>query len=36
MDRVHIMTEGLIDDKQDGFRSGKGSMDLVFTQKLLG
>ena len=27
------MTEGLIDDKQGGFRAGRGCVDQIFTLK---
>ena len=36
VDRVHKMTEGLIDDDQGGFRVGWGCVDLIFTLKQVG
>ena len=30
------MTEGLIDDKQGGFRTGRGCVDQIFTLKQIG
>ena len=30
------MSEGLIDHGQEGFRSGKGCVDLIFTLKQIG
>ena len=32
-DRDHRVTEGLIDEKQGSFRSGRGSVDQIFTIK---
>ena len=34
--RVRKVTEGLIDDKQGGFRTEKGCVDQVFTLKQIG
>ena len=31
VDIVHKVTEGLIDDKQGGFRAGRGCVDQIFT-----
>ena len=31
IDRVHVVTGGLIDDEQGGFRVGKGRVDQIFT-----
>ena len=36
VDRVRRVTEGLIDDKQGGFRSGKGYVDQIFTLTQIG
>ena len=33
VDRVSIVTEGLIDDDQGGFRSGSEYVDQIFTLK---
>ena len=33
LDRVRRVTEGLIDDKQGGFRSGRGCVDQIFALK---
>ena len=33
VERVCKVTEGLIEDKQGGFRTGKGCIDQIFTQK---
>ena len=33
VDRVRIMTWGLIDDEQMGFRAGRGCVDQIFTLK---
>ena len=33
MKRVRRVTEGLIDDEQAGFRSGRGCVDQIFTLK---
>ena len=33
VDRVHIVTGGLIDDVQGGFRVGRGCIDQIFTLK---
>ena len=34
--RVRKVTEGLIDDKQGGFRTGKGCVDQIFILKQIG
>ena len=31
VDRVHRVTGSLIDDKQGGFRAGRGCVDQIFT-----
>ena len=36
VDRVHRMTEGLIDIEQEGFRAGRGCVDQIFTLKQIG
>ena len=36
VDRVHKMTEGLIDDEQGVFRAGRGCLDQIFTLKQIG
>ena len=36
VDRVHKGTEGLIDDKQGGFRTERGCLDQIFTLKQIG
>ena len=36
VDRVHRVTEGLIDDEQGGFRAGRGSVNQMFTLKQIG
>ena len=33
IDRVHKVTEGLIDDEQGGFRAGSGCVDQIFNLK---
>ena len=33
VDRICEVTEGLIDDKQGGFRAGRGCVDQIFTLK---
>ena len=33
VDRVLRVTESLMDDKQGGFRSGRGCVGQIFTQK---
>ena len=35
-DIVRIVTGGLIDDEQGGFRAGKGCVDQIFTLKQIG
>ena len=36
MNRVRRVTEGLIDDEQDGLRSGRGCADQILTIKEMG
>ena len=36
VDKVHRVTGGLIDDKQRGFRAGRGCVDQTFTLKQIG
>ena len=36
VDRVHKVTEGLIDDEQGGFKAGRGCIDQIFTLKQIG
>ena len=36
VDRVHKVTEGLIDDEQGKFRAGRGCVDQIFTLKQIG
>ena len=36
VDSVHKTTEGLIDDEQGGFRTGRGCVDQFFTLKQIG
>ena len=36
VDRVHKVTEGLIDDRQGEFRAGSGYVDQIFTLKQIG
>ena len=36
VDRVHRVTVGLIDDEQNGFKAGMGSVDQIFTLKQIG
>ena len=36
VDRVRKVTEGLIDDKQGGFRAGRCCIDQIFTLKQIG
>ena len=36
VDRVCIVTEGLIGDEQGGFRAGRGCVDQIFTLKQIG
>ena len=36
VDQVHKVTEGLIDDEQEGFREGRGCVDQIFTLKQIG
>ena len=36
VDIVHRMTEGLIDDEQEGFTAGRGCVDQIFTLKKIG
>ena len=36
MHRVHRVTEGLTDDEQEVFRSGRGCVDQIFTPKQIG
>ena len=36
VDRVHIVTGGLIDDEQGGFRGGRRCVDQIFTLKQIG
>ena len=35
VDIINLMTKGLIDDEQGGFRSGMGCVDQIFTLKQL-
>ena len=36
VDRVHKVTEGLIDDEQEMFRTGRGCVDQILTPKQIG
>ena len=36
VDRVRIMTTGLIGDEQEGFRAGRGCVGQFFTLKQMG
>ena len=36
VDKVRRVTEGLLNDKQGGFRSGTGCVDQIFTLKRIG
>ena len=36
VNRVHKVTEGLIDDEQGGFRAWNGCVDQIFTLKQIG
>ena len=36
MNRVRRVTEGLIDDEQDVFRSGRGCIDQILSLKQIG
>ena len=36
LDRVHKVTEGLIDNEQGGLRGGRGCIDQIFTVKQIG
>ena len=36
VDRVHKVTEGLIDDMQGGFRAGRVFVDKIFILKQIG
>ena len=33
IERVHVLTEGMIGEEQCGFRSGRGCVDQVFVMK---
>ena len=36
VDRVHIVTEDLIEGEQGGFRAGRGCINQIFTLKHIG
>ena len=36
VDRVRKVTEGFIDDKEGGFRAGRGCIDQIFTLQQIG
>ena len=36
VNKVRRVIEGLTDDEQGGFRSGRGCVDQIFTQKQIG